>query len=56
MLLGQLYEDPVGASLLAKNVNDDADILNARGALTFFREQARSHIKALQRQPTPEKK
>ncbi|RTY60933.1 hypothetical protein EKA85_29860 [Pseudomonas veronii] len=27
---------PVGASLLAKNVNDDARILNARGALRLF--------------------
>jgi hypothetical protein len=26
----------VGASLLAKNVNDDADILNVRGAFRFF--------------------
>ncbi|ASV40516.1 hypothetical protein CI807_04695, partial [Pseudomonas sp. NS1(2017)] len=27
---------PVGASLLAKNVNDDASILNERGAFKFF--------------------
>ena len=27
---------PVGASLLAKNVNDNAYILNQRGALKFF--------------------
>ena len=26
----------VGASLLAKNVNDDAGFLNERGALEFF--------------------
>ncbi|MBR7213095.1 hypothetical protein E1K68_09935 [Pseudomonas sp. B2021] len=27
---------PVGASLLAKNVNDNAQMLNERGDLTFF--------------------
>jgi hypothetical protein len=30
------WVDPVGASLLAKIVNDDPGILDARGALRFF--------------------
>jgi hypothetical protein len=29
--------------MLAKNVNDDAGILDASGALWFFREHARSY-------------
>jgi hypothetical protein len=33
----------VGASLLAKIVNDNAPNLNERGVLEFFREQARSY-------------
>ncbi len=36
----------VGASLLAKIVNDNAPNLNERGVLEFFREQARSYRRA----------
>ncbi|OWQ42887.1 hypothetical protein CDH05_04070 [Pseudomonas lactis] len=31
-----LFETPVGASLLAKNLNDNAGILNICGACEFF--------------------
>ncbi|CAN2983393.1 hypothetical protein METHPM2_90067 [Pseudomonas sp. PM2] len=32
----RLTDAPVGASLLAKNVNDNACLLNERGACEFF--------------------
>jgi len=34
--VGNLLARPVGASLLAKNVNDNAGFLNERGAGKFF--------------------
>ena len=39
----------VGASLLAKNVSDNADILIDRGALAFFASKLAPTIKALKR-------
>ena len=41
-----------GASLLAMVVNDDAAVLDVRGGLWFFREQARSYRGARQPEKT----
>ena len=41
--MGNLPDLTVGASLLAKSVNDNACCLDARGVLWVFREQARAY-------------